>query len=62
MIIHLSNDLQKELKLCGSSIQLAKTIDGELPTGYAFYEPKKDRSFNISFTNLIKEYAARYSS
>lgn len=55
--MHLSKDLQKELKLAGTSIALAKTIDGELPANYAFFqlETEGERNFRIQQGQHIEE-------
>lgn len=58
--MHLSKELQKQLKKIGSSIELAKTIDNESPSNYAFYKPKKERNFRIDFGETINEYSIVY--
>ncbi len=55
--MHLSNDLQKLLKSINSPIELAKTIDNESPSSYAFYNPKKDRNFRIDYGRNKEEYS-----
>ncbi len=47
--MHLSNELQKKLKTINSSIELAKTIEEELPFSYAFFHPTGERNFRVSF-------------
>lgn len=57
--MHLSNELQKLLRLNNSSIELAKTIDGELPSNYAFFQPqaKGERNFRIQYGQHIEEFS-----
>jgi len=47
--MHISQQLQIELREINSSIELAKTIDNELPSRYAFYKPLKQRNFRVEF-------------
>ena len=55
--MHLSNELQKHLKKIGSSIELAKTIDKESPSNYAFYEPQKERNFRVYFGDKKSQFS-----
>jgi len=53
--MHLSNELQKLLKLNNSSIELAKNIDGELPASYAFFSLEYGRNFRIYYARQNRE-------
>jgi len=55
--MHLSKELQKQLNLVGSSLELAKTIDKESPTNYAFFLPTTSRNFRVAFGAHTYEYA-----
>ncbi|MEM6803791.1 MAG: hypothetical protein AAF696_20465 [Bacteroidota bacterium] len=55
--MHLSKELQQALKRLGSSIELAKTIEGDLPENYVYYYPDTDRNFRLDFTRSTEEYA-----
>ena len=41
----------------GSSIELAKTIDNESPSNYAFYQPTKERNFRVDFGEIANEFS-----
>ena len=52
--MNLTKEIQKHLMSVSSKLELATTIDGEMPSKYAFYKPKRKRSFR---TELRKEEA-----
>lgn len=54
--MHLSKELQKQLDRLNSPVQLASTIDGTFPEGYAFYN-NQGRSFRTEFALSNNEFS-----
>lgn len=55
--MQLSKELQKHLELVNSRIELAKTIDNELPENYAFYKPLGRKNFRVEFGETQNDYS-----